>query len=53
MGYIGEKLWDILAKTIGYIMGYIWKNYGLDWANTVGYFMGYIWKTIWYIGQQL
>ena len=42
-----QKLWDILgkdyliyfgiywAKTIGYILGYIGKNYGIYWAKTM------------------
>ena len=47
MGYIGQKLWDILAKT----MRYIRKNYGIYWAKILGFYviysakaMGYIWK---------
>ena len=37
MGYIGQKLWDIIKNK-----GYIWLNYGIYWARTIGYFMGYI-----------
>ena len=43
MVYIGQKLWDILAKT----MGYIWKNYGIYSAKTIGCFMGYIGQMLW------
>ena len=50
------------AKTIAYIMGYIWltlwdilikvcdklgKSYGIYWAKTIGYFMGYIPQKLW------
>ena len=60
MGYIWPKLWDIFgknygiywAKTIGYIMGYIWKIVGYickimefihkDHGIILGKTMGYI-----------
>ena len=43
MGYIRQKLWDILGKNneIYYwiyllkIVGYIWQNYGIYWS--IGY----------------
>ena len=40
---MGQKLWDTLAKT----MGYIRKNYGKYWAKTIGSFMGYIQQRLW------
>ena len=43
MGYIVQKLWDILAKT----MGYIRKNYGIYWSNTIYNFMGCIRQKLW------
>ena len=43
MGYIRQKLWDILGKNYEMyygiyllkIVGYIWQNYGIYWS--IGY----------------
>ena len=37
MGYIRQKLWDILGQIMGYIMGYI----GLKLLDIFGKTMGY------------
>ena len=62
MGYICQKLWDILDKTKGYIgynfgiyygiywlkiVGCIWKNYGIYWSKTINNFMGCIRQKLW------
>ena len=54
MGYIGQNYGIYWAKTIGYIMGYIWqtwdifgKNYEIYWAKTIGYLVGYIGPKVW------
>ena len=36
MGFIGNKVWDILGK-----------NYGIYWAKTIGYIIGYIRQNLW------
>ena len=38
-GIYWPKQWDILTKIMGYIMGYIGNNYGINWAKI----MRYIW----------
>ena len=30
MGYIEQKLWDLLGMTIGYVMGYVSKIMGYN-----------------------
>ena len=63
MGYIRQKLWDILDQSYGIywliIVGYIWQKYGIYWSikyikqklrDTLGKIMGY---TMAYIGQKL
>ena len=50
MGYIGQKLWDIFSKTMGYIrktIDILSKNYGIYWGKIVSYAMGYIWHKQW------
>ena len=38
----GNKYGKAWAKTIGYIVGYIWPKYGIYWAKIMEYIMGYI-----------
>ena len=54
MGYIDQKLWGILAKTVGYIWKKLWdilwdiwvKNNGIYWQK-----YGIYWAKLYYIEQ--
>ena len=46
IGYIKQKLRDVLGKIMGYTMGYIIQNLRGILGKTMGYVMGYNWQYV-------